>query len=361
MAARRKRRRSLHPFAEAAQAAESARLRYVTDARAGLTRRRSGGGFLYFWLDGRRISDRPTLKRIRDLVIPPAWTSVWISPLSDGHLQATGRDARGRKQYRYHERWRQVRDETKYGRMLLFAAALPRIRARVREDLALEGLPRNKLLAALVRLLETTLIRVGNEEYARDNDSFGLTTLKTRHVRVQGDEIHFKFRGKSGKEHSVTLSDKRLARIVKRCQDLPGYDLFQYLDETGERRYCTSGDVNAYLQEIAGEEFTAKDFRTWAGSVLAAEQLDEEERDNGRVTLKVSATEAVKAVARALGNTPAVCRKAYIHPAVLEAYEDPRLRAMWLRAREGDAQAGLRKDESALLRYLTAYASRAAA
>jgi len=202
---------------------------------------------------------------------------------------------------------------------------------------------------------------VGNEEYARDNDSFGLTTLKTRHVRVQGDEIHFKFRGKSGKEHSVTLSDKRLARIVKRCQDLPGYDLFQYLDETGERRYCTSGDVNAYLQEIAGEEFTAKDFRTWAGSVLAAEQLDEEERDNGRVTLKVSATEAVKAVARALGNTPAVCRKAYIHPAVLEAYEDPRLRAMWLRAREGDAQAGLRKDESALLRYLTAYASRAAA
>lgn len=361
MASPRRRRRGPHPFADPARAAESARLRYVTDARPGIRRRRSGSGFAYLALDGSTVTDRPTLRRIRSLVIPPAWTDVWISPLANGHLQATGRDARGRKQYRYHERWRQVRDETKYGRMLLFAAALPRIRARVREDLALEGLPRNRLLAALVRLLETTLIRVGNEEYARDNESFGLTTLRNRHVRVEGDEIHFRFKGKSGKEHAVSLSDKRLAKIVKRCRDLPGYDLFQYLDEGGEPRFITSGDVNAYLQETAGEEFSAKDFRTWAGSVLAAEQLEEVSDENGKPVPKTSVVEAVKAVAAALGNTPAVCRKAYIHPAVLEAYQDPKLRELWLECREGDAQSGLRKNESALLRFLTACSERAAA
>jgi len=333
----------------------------VTDRRAGLKRRRSGSGFTYLNLDGSTIRDAATLKRIRALVIPPAWSDVWISPLANGHLQATGRDAKGRKQYRYHERWRQVRDETKYERMLLFAEALPRIRARVRSDLALEGHPRNKLLAALVRLLETTLIRVGNEEYARDNESFGLTTLKSRHVRVEGDEIHFNFRGKSGKAHSISVSDKRLARIVKRCRDLPGYDLFQYLDDDGEPRFITSGDVNAYLQEIAGDEFSAKDFRTWAGSLLAAEQLADALTEEGKPVSNATLVEAIKSVAHQLGNTPAVCRKAYIHPAVVEAYQDAKLHELWLKACEGEVPAGLRKNESALLRFLTACAERKAA
>ena len=361
MAARRRRKRSNELVADPEKSAEAARLRYVTDRRAGFKRRRSGTGFSYLNLDGITIRDAAILKRIRMLAIPPAWTDVWISPLANGHLQATGRDAKGRKQYRYHERWRQVRDETKYERMLLFAEALPRIRARVRNDLALEGLPRNKLLAALVRLLETTLIRVGNEEYARDNESFGLTTLKNRHVTVQGDEIRFKFRGKSGKEHAVSLRDKRLARIVKRCRDLPGYDLFQYLDENNEPRFITSGDVNAYLQEIAGDEFSAKDFRTWAGSLLAAEELADVLDEEGHHVTKSNVLEAIKAVARQLGNTPAVCRKAYIHPAVIEAYQDEKLRALWLKACDGDAQGGLRKNESALLRFLTACSERKAA
>ena len=361
MAARPRRKRSPELVADPEKSAEAARLRYVTDRRAGFKRRRSGTGFSYLNLDGMVIRDAATLRRIRTMAIPPAWTDVWISPLANGHLQATGRDAKGRKQYRYHERWRQVRDETKYERMLLFAAALPKIRARVRNDLALEGLPRNKLLAALVQLLETTLIRVGNEEYARDNDSFGLTTLKTRHVKVQGDEIRFRFRGKSGKEHSVSLRNKRLARIVKHCQDLPGYDLFQYLDEDGERRYVTSGDVNAYLQEIAGDEFSAKDFRTWAGSLLAAEQLAEALDEEGKPVSKATVVEAIKEVAKQLGNTPAVCRKAYIHPAVIEAYQDEKLRALWLKACDGDAEGGLRKDESALLRFLTSCSERKAA
>ena len=280
----------------------------------GIARRRVGSGFRYHDADGAAVRDEATLKRIRALAIPPAWEKVWICPRDDGHLQATGRDARGRKQYRYHPRWREVRDDTKYGRMLAFARALPRIRRRVRQDLALPGLPRDKVLATVVRLLETTRMRVGNEEYARENDSFGLTTLRSRQVRVRGATMQFRFRGKSGVWHDFALSDPKLAAVVRRMRDLPGYELFQYVDEGGETRGVDSADVNAYLRTIAGEEFTSKDFRTWAGTVLAAEAL----RRCGRNELQ----QAIERVARQLGNTKAVCRKCYIHPRVIEAYLD---------------------------------------
>ena len=260
------------------------------------------------------MRDRAALERIRKLAIPPAWRDVWICPREDGHLQATGRDARGRKQYRYHARWREVRDETKYGRMLAFANALPRIRRRVRQDLARPGLPREKVLASVVRLLETTRMRVGNEEYARENESYGLTTLRTRQVRVNGSKMEFRFRGKSGVWHVFGLSDRTLASIVRRMRDLPGYELFQYVDEEGNTRAVDAADVNAYLKEVAGEEFTSKDFRTWAGTVLAAEALHE--------CGKNGLTKAIERVARQLGNTKAVCRKCYIHPAVIDAYVD---------------------------------------
>jgi DNA topoisomerase-1 len=248
--------------------AEEAGLRYVSDAMPGIRRRRAGRGFTYAGTDGRRLTDRRVLARIRALAIPPAWTDVWICPIARGHLQATGRDARGRKQYRYHARWREVRDEAKYGRMVAFGQALPRIRRRVEADLALPGLPRERVLAAVVRLLEKTAVRVGNEEYARENRSFGLTTLRNRHAEVGTSRIRFRFRGKGGKETEVELNDRRLARIVARCQELPGQALFTYLDEDGEPRTVDSADVNEYLREISGEEFTAKDFRTWAGTVL---------------------------------------------------------------------------------------------
>ena len=261
------------------------------------------------------MRERETLARIRSLAIPPAWERVWICPREDGHLQATGRDARGRKQYRYHRRWREVRDDTKYGRMLAFAKALPRIRRRVRQDLALPGLPRNKVLATVVRLLETTRMRVGNDEYARENESYGLTTLRTRQVRVNGAKLEFRFRGKSGVWHEFALHDRSLATIVRRMRDLPGYELFQYVDENGETRAVDSADVNAYLKSIAGEEFTSKDFRTWAGTVLAAEALSQCATKNGL-------SQAIERVARQLGNTKAVCRKCYIHPAVIDAYVD---------------------------------------
>jgi DNA topoisomerase-1 len=289
-------------------------LRYVSDATAGLKRRRVNGGFRYLGVDGTAVRDAGALARIRKLAIPPAWQDVWICPCEDGHLQATGRDARGRKQYRYHARWREVRDETKYGRMASFAAALPRIRRRVRQDLALPGLPREKVLATVVRLLETTRMRVGNEEYARENDSFGLTTLRTRQVRVRGSTMQFRFRGKSGVWHDFALSDRRLAGIVKRMRDLPGYELFQYLDGDGETRVVDSADVNDYLRSVAGEEFTSKDFRTWAGTVLAAEAL--------RACARHELPKAIELVAGKLGNTKAVCRKCYIHPVVIEAFLD---------------------------------------
>jgi DNA topoisomerase I len=299
-------------------AAKAAGLRYVSDAEPGFSRQRTGTSFRYLRPDGKAVRDPRTLERIRRLVIPPAWEDVWICMREDGHLQATGRDARGRKQYRYHSRWREVRDETKYGRMLAFAKALPRIRRRVNQDLALPGLPRDKVLAAVVRLLETTRIRVGNEEYARANDSFGLTTLRTRQVRINGSTMSFRFRGKSGVQHDVALSDPKLAAIVRRMRDLPGYELFQYVDEAGETRAVDSADVNEYLKSIAGEEFTSKDFRTWAGTVLAAAALHALEPPAGKQKL----AQAIEGVARQLGNTKAVCRKCYIHPAVIDSYLD---------------------------------------
>jgi DNA topoisomerase-1 len=302
--------------------ARLAGLRYVSEALPGFRRRRAGRGFVYLDAEGRRVRDPETLRRIRALVIPPAWRDVWISSAPTGHIQAVGRDARGRKQYRYHARWRAVRDETKYTRMLAFARALPRIRARVAEDLARPGLPREKVLATVVRLLETTLIRVGNEEYARANKSFGLTTLRARHVDVAGSEICFEFRGKGGKPHAVGVRDPRLARIVRRLQDLPGQELFQYLDDNGVRRTIDSADVNAYLNEIAGEEFTAKDFRTWAGTVLAALALAEVRGFETAREARRNVVRAIERVAARLGNTPAICRKSYVHPEVLGAYLD---------------------------------------
>ena len=303
-----------------AACARAAGLRYVSDEGKGISRAPSGDGFRYVSPSGRTLRDPRTLARIRALAIPPAWTDVWICPRDDGHLQATGRDARGRKQYRYHRRWREIRDETKYGRMLAFAKALPKIHRRVARDLRLPGLPQEKALAVVVRLLETSRIRVGNQEYARNNDSFGLTTLRDRQVRVQGATLQFRFRGKSGVKHDVELSDRQLARIVRGMQDLPGYELFQYLDESGQNRRIESTDVNAYLKEIAGDEFTSKDFRTWAGTLHASEALRRMPPPASEAQAKRDVAAAVEQVATALGNTKAVCRKCYIHPAVLEAY-----------------------------------------
>lgn len=303
-----------------AAAAKTAGLRYVTDAMPGIRRVRAGRGFRYVDAAGQPVRDRTTLERIKALGIPPAWTDVWICPLANGHLQATGRDARGRKQYRYHPRWREVRDETKFNRLLAFGRALPALRQRVAADLARPGLPREKVLAAVVRLLEQTMIRIGNAEYARSNDSFGLTTMRDDHVEVAGSTLCFSFRGKSGKEHSVDLRDRRLAGIVKRCRDLPGQELFQYLDETGAPHTIDSADVNAYLREATGEDFTAKDFRTWAGTVLCARELQAAERPESDSDVRHRIVEAIKSVASCLGNTPTICRKFYVHPSVIEAY-----------------------------------------
>jgi DNA topoisomerase I len=298
-------------------------LRYVSDAvLPGISRRRAGAAFRYRAADGSALRERATLARIRALAIPPAWQEVWICSRDDGHLQATGRDARGRKQYRYHGRWREVRDETKYGRVAAFARALPRIRRRVDRDLARPGLPLEKVLAAVVRLLETTFIRVGNEEYARDNASFGLTTLRDRQVRVKGSKLEFRFRGKSGVEHTIKLTDRRLAVIVRRMHDLPGEELFQYHDDKGEIRAIESLDVNNYLREVAGDEFTSKDFRTWAGTVLAAGALQKIGGAASAAEAKRNIARAIDEVARQLGNTSTVCRKCYTHPAILESYLD---------------------------------------
>ncbi|HEY4320311.1 MAG TPA: hypothetical protein VGM77_03950 [Gemmatimonadales bacterium] len=314
-----------------------------------MTRRRAGRGFAYRHPDGTPVRDKATLRRIRALAIPPAWRDVWICPAPDGHIQATGRDLRGRKQYRYHQRWQQVRDDTKYQRLRLFGEALPQIRSRVQADLSRRGLPREKVLAAVVRLLETTGIRVGNDEYARQNHSFGLTTLRNRHVDIDGAEIRFRFRGKSGKSHEVTLADARLARMVKQCRDLPGQQLFQYLDDDGVPQAITSTDVNDYLRDAAGQDFSAKDFRTWAGTLLAAAQLAATNESAPRTSLVA----AVRTVADQLGNTPAVCRKCYIHPMVLAAYEQPELLEAWQRERtRDDAPDGLNAEEGALLRFL---------
>lgn len=317
-----RRRAGLAPVTDPVASAKAAGLRYVTDTGPGIRRRRAGGGFTYIGVDGRAIHAPEELRRIRSLAIPPAWRDVWICPTPSGHLQATGRDARGRKQYRYHRRWREVRDETKYDRLISFGRSLPLIRQQTERDLTLPGLPRRKVLATLVRLLERTLIRIGNEEYVRQNRSFGLTTMRDHHVNVSGARLKFRFRGKSGVTQEVAIADSRLAAIVRRCQDLPGQELFQYVDEHGERQTIESSDVNAYLREITGQDFTAKEFRTWAGTVLAVRIFQEFKRADSKSQAKRNVIRAIEAVAKRLGNTRAVCRKCYVHPAVITAYTD---------------------------------------
>jgi len=307
---------------DALEAAREAGLIWVNDSQPGIYRKKRGSGFIYVDAQGKQVRNEDDLYRTRSLVIPPAWTDVWICASENGHIQATGRDARGRKQYRYHSKWREVRDGTKYHRMMHFAKALPRIRRRVRKDISLPGLPREKVLAAVVRLLETTLIRVGNEEYAKENESFGLTTMQDRHAKFNGSGVKFRFKGKSGVKHDIELNDKKMARIVKACRDLPGQELFQYLDDNGQVRDIGSEDVNEYLKEISGAAFTAKDFRTWAGTVLAAKALQEYENFTSQRQARRFMVAAVEAVAKKLGNTKAVCRKCYIHPEVFNSYLD---------------------------------------
>jgi DNA topoisomerase I len=335
--------------------AKAAGLRYVTDRRPGITRKRAGRAFTYTAPDGSKVKDAETLGRIKSLAIPPAWTDVWICPNPRGHIQATGRDAKGRKQYRYHPDYRKVRDETKYERMIAFGKALPGLRKRVDKDLARQGLPREKVLATVVRLLEKTLIRVGNEEYARTNKSVGLTTMRNRHVKVAGSKVEFNFRGKSGIKHNIDLQDRRLARIIERLHELPGQELFAYVDEDGERRVIDSEDVNNYLREITGQDFTAKDFRTWTGTVLAAEALQEFEAFDTQVQAKHNIVSAIEKVAERLGNTPTVCRKCYVHPVVLESYLDGTLvEALKARAEKELAEAldTLPAEEAAVLAFL---------
>src|SRR6266700_3104391 len=335
-------------------AAEEAGLRHVSDDRPGYRRKANGDHFEYLDTQGKRIRDEQRLLRIKRLAIPPAWTDVWICPSSTGHIQATGRDARRRKQYRYHERWRELRDVNKFDRLADFAKALPKIRRRVTKDLKLRGLPREKVLATVVQLLERTFIRVGNEEYARENKSFGLTTIRNRHVTVTGPHLRFRFRGKSGRQHEVDITDRRTARIVSKCQDLPGQDLFQYVSDEGEARNVTSQDVNDYLREITNENFTAKDFRTWAGTVLAAIALGAQGECETKKQAKANVKTAVCAVAQLLGNTPAICRKCYVHPAVVEAYLGGRQIAGLGEAIGTPDNINLRAVEAAVLKFLRA-------
>lgn len=328
-------------------------LHYVEDTQAGFSRKILRGKFVYFDKDGQRIRDEVEIKRINALVIPPAYTDVWICPDPRGHLQATGRDARGRKQYRYHARWREVRDQNKYSRMIEFGLALPKVRKKIEAQLAEPGIGRDKVMATVVSLLDATLIRIGNSQYARDNRSYGLTTLRNKHVEVHGNDILFQFRGKSGVEHEINVTDRRLAKVIKRCMELPGQNLFQYLDDNGERHTVSSSDINAYLQKLTGSDFTAKDYRTWAGSALALATLRklhwEPEAD-----AKKHIVDMVKQVARQLGNTPAVCRKCYIHPAVLEGFLLGEL-ALIPKSRQ---RKGLRHEEVALATYLQSLAEK---
>jgi DNA topoisomerase-1 len=346
------------------QAADAAGLHYVTDSQPGFGREKAGKNLRYVGRNGRVLRDPRTLARIRSLVIPPAWTDVWICPDARGHIQVTARDARGRKQYRYHRRWRTVRDEAKYGRMLAFGQALPIIRARIEEDLAHRGLSRRRVLAAVIKLLEATLIRVGNEEYARDNGSFGLTTFRDRHASIKGSTVQFRFRGKSGKVHEIGVQDRRLSRIVKSCQELPGQELFQYVDGQGRRRAVTSSDVNDYLREVTGQAFTAKDFRTWAGTVLAAWALCELDavrtkavrtKKEAKKEAKKNVLRAVERVAGRLGNTVAICRKCYVHPVVFDAYLDGTLVDTLQERLDHEVRAGeghLQREEMAVLALL---------
>ncbi len=334
-------------------AAKSAGLRYVTDAQPGITRKRAGSGWAFYSPKGKRIADDEERQRIASLAIPPAWTDVWICPDPRGHLQVTARDVKGRKQYRYHPKFREERDESKFDRMLAFSAGLPRLREKLERDLALPGLPRRKLLATMVRLLDKTLIRIGNEEYLKANKSVGLTTMRRRHVAVDGHTLTFSFRGKSGVQHEIAVTDRRLARIVKQLQELPGQELFHYRDDDGHRVSVDSGDVNAYLQELCEEEVTAKDFRTWSGTMIAARTL----RDMGAAATQTEArrnvNRALDVVAKRLGNTRAVARKYYVHPAVIAAYHRGVAAPEPTRAKRGMRHsAALRRDEVLVLQFL---------
>ena len=344
--------RSQLPAEESVASAEAAGLRFVSDESKGITRHKRGKGFRYQSTSGKPLKDRAELARIRKLAIPPAWTDVWICPSPSGHIQVTGRDARGRKQYRYHPDWNRIRDEAKYDRLLTFARALPRVRKTVHEHMSERGLGRKKVLATVVHLLETTLVRVGNREYARDNKSYGLTTLQDRHVSFGASEVRFKFRGKTGKEWRLKVSDRRVARIVRSCQELPGQHLFQYENDDGEICQISSADVNGYLREIGGAEITAKDFRTWAGTVLAAMALCEFERFDSETAAKRNIRAAIEMVAARLGNTTTICRKCYVHPEVLSCYlEGALVKSLKQKIRKGlrEEIARLRPEEAATL------------
>src|SRR6266705_871839 len=342
---------------DSVEAAEEAGLEYVSDDRPGYARRAKNGEFEHLDTQGKTIRDEQRLLRIKRLAIPPAWTDVWICPSPTGHIQATGRDARRRKQYRYHERWRELRDENKFGRLADFAKALPRIRRRVAHDMRLPGLPREKVLATVVRLLERTFIRIGNAEYARENKSFGLTTIKNRHVNVKGDHLRFRFRGKSGRQHEVAITDGRIAKIVSKCQDLPGQDLFQYVSDEGEVGNVTSQDMKDYLREITNENFSAKDFRTWAGTVLATIALNAQGEFETKKQAKANVKTAICAVAELLGNTAAICRKCYVHPAIVEAYLSGRPVARPRNTTHNPDTTNLRTLESAVVKFLRAQRS----
>lgn len=344
------------PSAEQAPViARAAGLRWSSDGMPGIRRVRAGSAFSYRMPDGKAVRDKGTLERIRSLAIPPAYEEVWISPDPDGHIQATARDARGRKQYRYHARWREVRDETKFVRMLAFAEVLPKIRARVEADLARSGMPREKVLAAVVELLETTTIRIGNDEYAKSNQSYGLTTMLNKHAHVRGDTVKFAFKGKSGVKHAVSLQDRRLAKIVRACQDIPGQELFGYVDEDGTAHDVTSADVNDYIREVSGGDFSAKDFRTWVGTVQCAVVLSNADVAETQKERKARIGEAVAHVAKQLGNTPAVCRKSYVHPDILEAYtEEGSLGSVKLKR---SARKGLLPEERFVVDFLQRRAS----
>jgi DNA topoisomerase-1 len=340
---------------EGADVAENAGLVYVSDEEPGIRRVKKGAGFSYRNAGGKAVRDKTVIARIRSLVVPPAWTDVWICADPDGHIQATGRDAKGRKQYIYHVRWREVRDSNKYEHMLEFARALPLIRERVGQDMRRRGLPREKVLATLVHLLETTLIRIGNSDYAEQNKSYGLTTLKDGHAAINGSELRFEFKGKSGKAWRLKLKDRRIAKVVKQCQDIPGQHLFQYFDEEGARHSVTSADVNAYLREICGANVTAKDFRTWAGTVLAAMALREFESFDTKARAKKNITKAIETVAARLGNTPSICRSCYVHPEVLSCYLEGSLVEeveKRVEAELANELAGLQPEEAAVLAFL---------
>lgn len=335
--------------------AKSVGLRYVADHHPGITREPVKNGFRYLDVNGQCIEDEVELARIKSLAVPPAWTDVWICRWPHGHIQAIGRDAKGRKQYRYHPQWRSVRDDVKYGRMLSFGRVLPTIRSKIDQALSLPGLPREKVLAAIVYLLQNTMMRVGNKEYARSNDSFGMTTLRKKHVRVDGTQIQFEFRGKSGIQHSIKLQDRRLARIIKSTRELPGQELFQYVGDDGQRHSIGSADVNDYLRELSGEDYTAKDFRTWAGTMLAAVTLQAAGQAESETQAKKNIVQAIETVSKKLGNTPAICRKCYVHPGVLDAYVDGTLHEITCQARACKADKNiapahaLTQDEIAVL------------